>query len=124
VKQAWWRNVNKSSMGVLAARKKHVLATLADLAHADTLDIFNAKLAIFKSSDDYTRNAKLQAYLEQHWWNCIHMPGTGAGQQLAPAGSSSKGIGGVEEPHTQQLTGQHPHAVGQGARGQPLAHPP
>ena len=73
VKQAWWRNINKADMGVLAVRKKPVLGDLCALAAAETLDIFNAKLAIFKGSDDYTRNAKLRSYLETHWWNCTEL---------------------------------------------------
>ncbi len=49
------------------------MADLSALAMADTLDIFDAKLALFKGSDDYTRNAKLRSYLEQHWWNCAEL---------------------------------------------------
>ena len=71
--QAWERALNKTDMGVRKGRKLAVKAALSDLARAGTIELFEAKLAAFKQSDDYMCNPKLSSYLATHWWPCAEL---------------------------------------------------
>ena len=68
--QAWWRNINKTSMGIPAARKKAVFNALIIMAKAESIRTFTHLMESFKASTDYQGNPKLQDYLTQHWWSC------------------------------------------------------
>lgn len=71
--QAWERALSRTDMGVRKGRKQAVKAALSDLAKAETVDLFEAKLSAFMHSDDYVSNPALSSYLATTWWPCARL---------------------------------------------------
>ena len=50
-----------------------VFRALCEVASADSIDMFEARLAAFMASDDYSSNVQLQKYLRDEWLSCKEM---------------------------------------------------
>jgi MULE transposase domain len=71
--QAWWRWIVKNEHGVLAHRRQILFKALANLADAETLVQFDARLEGLKNDEDYVGNVALQVYLQREWLSCTEI---------------------------------------------------